>query len=72
MLCGKGRGRGNNNSNNSEFFLPTLFASFFCTISDRSLELHAAESENKEMEQELLIFKKKLAVKLLLEERLEK
>ncbi|XP_010723473.1 HAUS augmin-like complex subunit 1 [Meleagris gallopavo] len=50
----------------------TSFTSFFCTISDRSLELHAAESENKEMEQELLIFKKKLAVKLLLEERLEK
>lgn len=71
MFCGKGRGRGNN-STNSELFLPTLFASFFCAISNRSLELHAAESKNKEMERELLDAKKKMTAVLLLEEQLEK
>ncbi|XP_042687116.1 HAUS augmin-like complex subunit 1 [Centrocercus urophasianus] len=46
--------------------------SFFCAISNRSLELHAAESKNKEMEQELLNVKKKMTAVLLLEEQLEK
>ncbi|XP_048787598.1 HAUS augmin-like complex subunit 1 [Lagopus muta] len=46
--------------------------SFFCAISNRSLELHAAESKNKEMEQELLDAKKKMTAVLLLEEQLEK
>uniref|UniRef100_A0A8C3L035 HAUS augmin like complex subunit 1 n=1 Tax=Chrysolophus pictus TaxID=9089 RepID=A0A8C3L035_CHRPC len=46
--------------------------SFFCAMNDRSLELHEAESKNKEMEQELLNFKEKLTATLLLEEQLEK
>ncbi|XP_031452935.1 HAUS augmin-like complex subunit 1 [Phasianus colchicus] len=46
--------------------------SFFCAMNDRSLELHAAELKNKEMEQELLNSKKKLTATLLLEEQLEK
>lgn len=72
MLCGQGRGRGDNNSTNSELFLHTLFTSFFCAISDRTLELHAAESKNKEMEQRLVNLKKKLTATLVLEKQLEK
>ncbi|XP_042718290.1 HAUS augmin-like complex subunit 1 [Lagopus leucura] len=46
--------------------------SFFCAINNSSSELHAAESKNKEMEQELLNVKKKMTAVLLLEEQLEK
>uniref|UniRef100_A0A8C9FRX3 HAUS augmin-like complex subunit 1 n=1 Tax=Pavo cristatus TaxID=9049 RepID=A0A8C9FRX3_PAVCR len=49
----------------------TSLTSFFCAISDRSLELHAAESKNKEMEQKLLNLKKKMTATLMLEKQLE-
>ncbi|XP_015132764.1 HAUS augmin-like complex subunit 1 isoform X1 [Gallus gallus] len=50
----------------------TYLTSFFCAISDRTLELHAAESKNKEMEQRLVNLKKKLTATLVLEKQLEK
>ncbi|NXL89214.1 HAUS1 protein, partial [Alectura lathami] len=49
----------------------TSITSFFCAINDMTFELYDTELENREMERELTIIKKKLTASLALEKKLE-